>query len=91
MEIMHLKHENWAQPRYQCSKDELSTRTNRARWDHLLPLNHRANSSNELQVVNIIALCMQSEIKTSEIHVGRSKSSKKGRRSKQSRELMSKQ
>ena len=39
-------------------------------------LNHRTDSSNELQVVNIIALCMQSEIKASEIHVERLKSSK---------------
>ena len=40
------------------------------------PLNHRVDSSNELQVVNIITLCMQSEIKASEIHAERLKSSK---------------
>ena len=50
------------------------------RWGCLF--NHYANSSNELQVVNIIALCMQSEIKTSKIHARQLKSSK-GMTSKQ--------
>ena len=42
---MILKHESNAQPRYQCSEDELGTRANKTRWDH--PLGMLAQSSRQ--------------------------------------------